>query len=368
MIERDYYEILGVARSATQEEIKKAYRKLALKYHPDRNPDNKEAEERFKEASEAYEVLSDPEKRQIYDQFGHDGLKGTGFTGFRGFEDIFSSFGDIFGDFFGFGARSRSGPTRGDDLRYDLEITFEEAAFGKDVELEIPRTVRCETCGGTGAKPGTHPITCPACGGRGQVTRSQGFFSISTTCSTCQGTGQIIPEPCPDCGGTGRVKKKRKVALKIPAGVDTGSRLRLRGEGEAGERGGPPGDLYVVIHVKPHEFFERSGDDIYCKVPISFTTAALGGKVEVPTLEGVETIQIKKGTQSGEVFQLKGKGFPRLRGYGRGDEIIQVVVSVPKKLTKRQEELLREFAELEKKDNKVKNLHREKGFFKKMWN
>lgn len=367
MINKDYYEILGVSRSSTQEEIKKAYRRMALKYHPDRNPNNREAEEKFKEASEAYEVLSDPEKRQIYDQYGHEGLKGTGFTGFRGFEDIFSSFGDIFGDFFGFGARPRSGPIRGDDLRYDLEISFEDAAFGKEVELEIPRTVKCEKCGGSGAKPGTHPITCPACGGRGQVTRSQGFFSISTTCPTCQGTGIIIPEPCPACQGTGRIKQKRKVSLKIPAGVDTGSRLRLRGEGEAGERGGPSGDLYVVIHVARHELFEREGDNIYCKVPIPFTTAALGGKIEVPTLEGSEFIQIKRGTQSGEIFQLKGKGFPRLRGYGRGDEIIQVTISVPKKLTKRQEELLNEFAALEGNNN-IRNIHSGKGFFKKMRN
>ncbi len=367
MIEKDYYEILGVARTATQEEIKKAYRKMALKYHPDRNPDDKEAEDKFKEASEAYEVLSDPEKRQIYDQFGHEGLRGTGFTGFRGFEDVFASFGDIFGEFFGFGGRTQTGPARGDDLRYDLRITFEEAAFGKEVELEIPRTTPCETCGGTGAKPGTHPITCPTCGGRGQITRSQGFFSVRTTCPTCQGTGQIIPEPCPTCQGTGRVRKKRKVSLKIPPGVDTGSRLRLRGEGEAGERGGPPGDLYVVIHVEEHDFFEREGDDIYCTVPISFTTAALGGKVEVPTLDGSEFIQIKKGTQSGEIFRLKGKGMPRLRGYGRGDEIIQVVVQVPKKLTKRQEELLREFAKLEG-ESPSHTQPREKGFFKRMWN
>ena len=306
MIEKDYYEILGVGRTASQEEIKKAYRKMALKYHPDRNPDNKEAEDKFKEASEAYEVLSDPEKRQIYDQFGHEGLKGTGFTGFRGFEDVFASFGDIFGEFFGFGGRTNTGPSQGDDLRYDLEISFEEAAFGKEVDLEIPRTFPCDACGGTGAKPGTHPITCPACGGRGQITRSQGFFSIRTPCPTCRGTGQIIPEPCPACQGTGRIRKKRKVSLKIPPGVDTGSRLRLRGEGEAGERGGPPGDLFVIIHVKKHAFFEREGDDIYCTVPISFTTAALGGKIEVPTLDGKEVIHVKRGTQSGEVFRLKG--------------------------------------------------------------
>ncbi len=367
MIERDYYEILSVSRTASPDEIKKAYRKMALKYHPDRNPSNKEAEEKFKEASEAYEVLSDTEKRQIYDQYGHEGLRGSGFTGFHGFEDIFSSFGDIFGDFFGFGGHSRTGPARGDDLRYDLEITFEEAAFGKEAELEIPRTVTCDVCGGTGAKPGTQPITCPACGGRGQVSRSQGFFSISSTCPSCRGTGQLIPEPCETCQGMGRIKQKRKVSLKIPAGVDTGSRLRLRGEGEAGERGGPPGDLYVVIHVQAHDFFEREGDDIYCKIPIPFTMAALGGKLDVPTIDGAESLQIKKGTQSGEVFRLKGKGFPRLRGYGKGDEIIQVIVKVPKKLTKRQETLLKEFALLEG-ETSTPNEEESRGFFKKMWN
>ncbi len=348
MAKRDYYEILGVPRNASEEEIKKAYRKMALKYHPDRNPGDKEAEEKFKEASEAYEVLRDPKKREIYDFYGHEGLKGTGFTGFRGFDDIFSSFSDIFEEFFGFSPRSsRRGASPGADLRYDLKITLLDAAFGKETEIEVLKRGRCEVCNGTGAQPGSTPQVCPHCYGRGQISRSHGFFTISTTCSYCHGEGRVITTPCKACGGQGWVKKRKKVSLRIPPGVDTGSRLRLRGEGEEGERGGPPGDLYVIIHVEPHEFFEREGDDIICRVPIPFTMAALGGEIEVPTLDGTKRIQIPRGTQPGEIFRLKGEGIPHLNGRGRGDQIIQILVQVPQKLSKEQERLLREFASLE---------------------
>ncbi|MGB9630309.1 MAG: molecular chaperone DnaJ, partial [Thermodesulfobacteriota bacterium] len=345
MQDKDYYKILGVSRNATEEEIKKAYRKIAMQYHPDRNPGNKEAEEKFKIASEAYEVLRDPEKREIYDRYGIEGLKGTGFTGFRGFDDIFSAFGDIFEDFFGFGTthRRRAGPRQGADLRYDLKISFYDAAFGKETEIEIPKTIQCETCGGTGAEIGTYPTNCPSCKGTGQVTRTQGFFTISTTCGRCRGEGRIIPHPCKECRGTGRVRKNRKIQIKIPPGVDNGSKLRIRGEGEEGERGGPPGDLYVFLYLEPHDFFTRDGDDIICQVPISFPQAALGGEIEVPTLNGKRTITIPKGIDSGEVLKIKGEGFPRLRGSGRGDQLVQVIIKTPKNLTKRQEELLREF-------------------------
>jgi len=347
----DYYEVLGVPRDATDDEIKKAYRQLALKYHPDRNPGDPKAEEAFKQASEAYEVLRDPQKREIYNLYGHEGLKGTGFTGFRGFDDIFSSFSDIFEDFFGFTSRAaRSRPTAGADLRYDLTISLYDAAFGKDMEIEIPKRGQCDTCGGTGAQPGTTHQTCSHCNGRGTVVRSQGFFTISTTCSRCGGEGTIITDPCKDCKGTGWTRQVKTVSLQIPPGVDAGSRLRLRGEGELGERGGPAGDLYVIIHVEPHEFFERDGDDIILRVPISFTTAALGADIDVPTLNGTKRLQIPTGTQPGDIFRLKGEGIAHLNGRGRGDEIIQVDVKLPKKLSKRQEELLREFAELEKEE------------------
>jgi len=351
MEDKDYYKILGVSRNATEEEIKKAYRKLAMQYHPDRNPGDKEAEEKFKLASEAYEVLRDPQKREIYDHYGIEGLKGTGFTGFRGFEDIFSTFSDIFEDFFGFGTstRRRTRPRQGADLRYDLKISFYDAAFGKETEIEIPKNVTCDTCNGTGIKPGTRPVVCPLCKGRGQVTRSQGFFTISTTCSQCHGEGQYIPHPCKDCRGTGKVKKKKKIQISIPPGVDSGSKLRIRGEGEEGERGGPPGDLYVFIYVEPHEFFTREGDDLICQVPISFPQAALGAEIEVPTLDGKRTLTIPRGIESGEFLKIKGEGFPKLKGSGRGDLIVQILVKTPKNLTKRQEELLREFEEITKK-------------------
>ncbi|OGP52533.1 MAG: molecular chaperone DnaJ [Deltaproteobacteria bacterium RBG_13_52_11] len=348
MDKRDYYEILGVTRNASDEDIKKAYRRMALKYHPDRNPSDKEAEERFKEASEAYEVLREPNKREIYDFYGHDGLKSSGFTGFRGFDDIFSSFGDIFEEFFGFSPRSsRRGVRPGADLRYDLKISLLDAAFGMETEIEIFNKGRCDVCNGTGAQAGSTPQVCPHCHGRGQINRSHGFFTISTTCSYCRGEGKVISNPCKSCGGAGLAKKRKKVSLQVPPGVDTGSRLRLRGEGEEGERGGPQGDLYVIIYVDPHEFFEREGDDIICRVPISFTMAALGGEIEVPTLDGAKKIHIPKGTQPGEIFKLRGEGIPHLHSRGKGDQIIQAAVLVPTKLTKRQEELLKDFAALE---------------------
>ena len=354
MEEKDYYKILGVSRNATEDEIKKSYRKVAMEHHPDRNPGNKEAEEKFKIASEAYEVLRDPEKREIYDRYGIEGLKGTGFTGFRGFDDIFSAFGDVFQDFFGFGPthRRRTAARPGADLRYDVKISFFDAAFGKEAEIEIPKNIACEACGGTGAKPGTHPTQCPSCKGTGQVTRSQGFFTISTTCSQCRGEGSIVPHPCKECRGYGKVKKIKKIQVKIPPGVDTGSKLRIRAEGEEGERGGPPGDLFVFIYVEPHDFFSREGDDVICQIPISFTQAALGTEIEVPTLNGAKNLKIPKGSESGEIFRIKGEGFPRIRGYGRGDEIVQVMVRTPKNLTKRQEELLREFEEVGRKGDK----------------
>ena len=355
MVKRDYYEILGISRNANGEEIKKAYRQMALQYHPDRNPGDREAEEKFKEASEAYEVLRDPEKRSLYDRFGHDGLKGVGFRGFADFEDIFSSFGDIFDDFFGFGFGDRRGKRRtyarrGADLRYDLSISFRDAAFGKEKEIEIERHEICETCSGTGVKPGKSKQTCPSCGGRGQVSHTQGFFTISSTCSRCQGQGEIVTHPCGDCKGKGVVIRPKRLKIKMPAGVETGIRLKLNGEGEAGERGGPPGDLYVVLHVEPDPFFEREGNDILCQVPISFSQAALGAKIEVPTLNDSEKISLPPGTQTGQVFTIKGAGIPYLHRRGRGDELVQVVVKTPTKLSSRQVELFEELASSEKEE------------------
>lgn len=348
MTKKDYYEILGLARNASDDDIKKSYRKMAMQYHPDRNPGNKEAEEKFKEASEAYEVLRDPEKREIYNRYGHEGLSGTGFSGFSGFDDIFSSFGDIFEDVFGFSGsrRGRTSARAGADLRYDLNISFTDAIFGTERDIDLEKYETCGECQGTGAAPGTSAELCPRCRGTGQVTQSSGFFSISTTCPQCRGEGRIIRKPCKKCLGSGRVRVSKKVHLKIPGGVETGSRLRLRGEGEEGKMGGPSGDLYVFLHVEQHEFFQRDGDDIYCQVPISITQASLGGNIEVPTLEGHENLKIPKGTQSGKVFRLKGKGAPHLRGYGKGDQIIQTVVKIPTHLNKKQEELLKEFARI----------------------
>ncbi|HUU40022.1 MAG TPA: molecular chaperone DnaJ [Desulfatiglandales bacterium] len=347
MYKRDYYQVLGVDRSATDEEIKKSYRSLALKYHPDRNPGDKDAEERFKEAAEAYEVLRDSEKRQTYDQYGHEGLQGTGFHGFQGFEDIFFSFSDIFEGFFGGGFGSRTRVERGADLRYKLKISFLEAAFGKDTEIDVPRYEACKTCNGSGVDPGYEKDICRTCGGRGQINRSQGFFRISTACPDCQGMGRIISHPCTECRGSGRVEKTRKIKVKVPHGVDAGMRLKLKGEGESGPNGGPPGDLYVEIFIEPHEFFEREGNDVVCHATISFVQAALGTVIEMPTLEGSEKAPIPKGTQPGDILRFHGKGIPRLQGYGRGDQIIIVDVRTPTKLSKKQKELLQELDKLE---------------------
>jgi len=356
---RDYYEILGVDRNADGNEIKAKYRKLALKHHPDRNPGDKEAEEKFKEAAEAYEVLRDTEKRKIYDQFGHEGLQGTGFSGFGGFEEIFSSFGDIFDDFFGFGGRrSRTAARRGSDLRYDLTISFMDAARGVEKEIDIEKLEICPTCGGDGCAAGTSPEDCRYCGGTGQISRTQGFFSIRTTCPQCRGQGRSIPHPCNECRGIGQVERAKRVSVRLPAGVDTGSRLRLTGEGETGTHGGPPGDLYVFVRVTPHEFFRRDENNIVCQIPISIVQAALGDTIEVPTLNGTKPLEIPKGTQPGDILRFKGEGIPFLRGRGKGDQIIQVLVKTPTHLNKKQESLLREFAKAEasKLSNKIKRV------------
>ena len=349
---RDYYETLGVSRDSDGEEIKKAYRKLALKYHPDRNPGDKEAEEKFKEAAEAYEVLRNGEKKRIYDLYGHAGLEGTGFTGFGGFEDIFSAFGDIFEDFFGFGGRRsrRTGIRRGSDLRYDLELNLEEAYRGKEEELVFDRWELCEVCGGSGMEPGSEPEMCSNCQGRGEIVRSQGFFQIRTTCSTCGGTGQVIVDPCKQCQGNGKLRVERKVLVKIPPGVDTGTQLRIKGEGEPGEVGGVRGDLFVVIYVKEHPFFVRDGDDLRCQITLSFIQAALGTEVSIPVLDSDEEkdIAIPEGVQPEEIIRLKGMGMPSLRrGKGYGDLFVKIIVKIPTRLSQKQRELLMEFVELE---------------------
>jgi len=356
-VKRDYYEILGVGRNASESELKKSYRQLALKFHPDKNPGDKEAEEHFKEAAEAYEVLRDPEKRKIYDQFGHDGLKGQGFGGFRGFEDIFSNFGDLFSDFFGGG-----GQRTGADLRTDVIISFEQAAFGTEQSVEVRKHVPCKTCKGSRCKPGTSPIHCGTCRGTGQVVRSQGFFSLTSPCPHCHGTGQIIEHPCFTCHGEGVEIEKKEISVNIPAGVDDGSRLRLRGEGEAAP-GMAPGDLYVFVHVQANEFFHREGVDIYCQLNISFSQAALGAEMEVPLLDGkTRVINIAPGTQSGDRYRIQGGGIPQIRGRSRGDQIIQLIVETPKKLNKKQKELLHELAEIDGKPVKEKL----KGFFQRL--
>ncbi len=364
MQERDYYQVLGVSRDAGEEDLKRAYRKLAMENHPDRNPGNKEAEERFKEAAEAYDVLRDREKREIYDRFGHQGLEGSGFRGFSGFEDIFSSFGDIFEDFFGFGTRRRSRARPGNDLRYDLELTLEEAFFGKEEELAFHKWETCKNCHGSGITPGSEPQICATCQGRGQVVRSQGFFQISTTCPACHGEGRIVTDPCEDCRGGGKVKVKREITVKIPPGVDTGSQLRLRGEGEPGEYGGSPGDLFVVIRVKNHEFFAREGDHLLCEIPISFVQATLGDTIKVPVLgeEGEKELKIPSGTQPDEILSLPGEGMPTLRRNKRGDLFAKIAVKIPKKLSQRQRDLLKEFTKTEssKKSRKGKNFWHKK--------
>ena len=343
---RDYYEVLGVNRDASEEDIKKAYRKLAMKHHPDRNPDNKESEEKFKEAKEAYEVLSAPEKRRAYDAYGHAGVNPQmGAGGEAGFGGFAEAFGDIFGDIFG-GGRGRSGVYRGADLRYNLEITLEHAARGTETKIRIPAMEECDTCHGSGAKPGTQARTCATCAGTGAVRMSQGFFSIQQPCPTCHGSGKQITDPCRDCGGAGRLKRHKTLAVKIPAGIDEGDRIRLGGEGEAGVNGGPPGDLYVVIHLKEHAVFQRDGNDLHCQMPVSFTKAALGGDMEIPTLEGQAKVKIPAETQTGQVLRLRGKGIKGVRSAYPGDLLCEIVVETPVKLTDRQKELLRELEEL----------------------
>jgi molecular chaperone DnaJ len=347
MSKRDYYEVLGVARNAPEAEIKKAYRRLAMKFHPDRNPGDKTAEASFKEANEAYEVLCDAQKRSAYDHFGHAGVDPSmGAGGFHGgaagagFADIF---GDVFGDIFGgSGGGRRSQVYRGADLRYNLELTLEEAVRGTEVRIRVPTAVRCDTCQGTGAKAGTTPVACATCGGHGQVRMQQGFFSIQQTCPSCRGAGKVIKQPCPDCSGQGRVRDTKTLSVKVPAGVDEGDQIRLGGEGEAGEHGGPPGDLYVLIKLKPHALFKREQDDLYCEVPVSFVTVALGGEVEIPTLDGRATIKVPPETQTDKVFRLRGKGVKNVRSGDIGDLYCKISVETPVSLTKRQRELLQE--------------------------
>ncbi|MFZ2290448.1 MAG: molecular chaperone DnaJ [Halopseudomonas yangmingensis] len=347
MAKRDYYEVLGVERGASEAELKKAYRRLAMKFHPDRNPDDKEAEEKFKEANEAYEVLTDAQKRAAYDQYGHAGVDpnmGGGAGGFGGGANFSDIFGDVFGDIFGgaAGGRGRSSAQRGSDLRYTLELDLEEAVRGSSQTIRVPTLVECKTCSGSGAKKGTSPVTCTTCGGHGQVRMQQGFFSVQQTCPRCHGSGKMITDPCGDCRGHGRVEEQKTLSVKIPAGVDTGDRIRLAGEGEAGVNGGPAGDLYVVVSVREHKIFQRDGKNLYCEVPISFTDAALGGELEVPTLDGRVKLKIPEGAQTGKLFRLRGKGVTPVRGGAPGDLLCRVVVETPVNLTKRQRELLEE--------------------------
>ena len=366
MAKRDYYKVLDVARDASEADIKKAYRRLAMKLHPDRNPDDKNAEEQFKEAKEAYEVLSDAQKRATYDQFGHEGLAqrgaggGPGFNPGEAFGDIF---GDVFGDIFGGGRRGgRSQVFRGADLRYELELDLNQAVFGASIEIDVPKLSECETCHGSGAAKGSNPIQCETCHGSGQVRVTQGFFQLQQACPRCRGTGKIIKNPCDTCLGQGRVRRTKKLAVKIPPGVDNGDRIRLSGEGEAGRNGGPPGDLYVEVHVRPHEIFEREGEHLSCEVPVSFVTAALGGTVVVPTLDGQVSLKIPAETQSGRVFRLRDKGVKPVRGGSRGDLFCKVMVETPVKLSSEQKELLRKFETSLKADD-GRHTPREEGFF-----
>ena len=357
MSKRDLYEVLGLNRDAQDEDIKKAYKKLAMKHHPDRNPDNPKAEGLFKEAKEAYEILSDADKRAAYDRYGHAGVEqqaGGGGPGFGAGGNFAEAFGDIFGDLFGGGGgggRGRNGPYRGADLRYNLEIGLEEAARGTETRIRVPTTETCETCSGSGAKPGTSPTTCTTCDGRGQVRIQQGFFSIQQTCPRCHGNGKIIASPCGTCSGAGRTRKNKTLSVKIPAGIDEGDRIRLNGEGEAGSAGAPPGDLYVVVQIRQHPVFQREKNDLHCEMPVSFTTAALGGEIEIPTLEGHAKLRIPAETQTGQVFRLRGKGIKALRGAGHGDLMCHVVVETPVKLNERQKELLRELDAINRSDD-----------------
>jgi len=367
---QDYYQTLGVARNAEDDEIKSSYRKMALKYHPDRNKDNKEAEQKFKDAAEAYEVLRDPEKRRLYDQYGEAGLKGRTMRGFSSFDDIFDAFGDIFGGGGGgggifdglFGGQTRRGPRRGASLRCDIEIELGEIATGVEKVIDVARREVCTECNGTGAKPGTMPVTCQYCHGRGEVQQSQGFFTIRQVCPNCQGQGEVVESPCSKCKGAGRAAQHAQITIRVPAGVDDGTRMRVAEQGEPGDNGAPRGDLYCDIHVKPHPFFERHGSDIVCELPITFTQAALGAQLEVPTLEGKTEISVPRGTQSGDLLRLQGKGLPSIRGHGKGDEVVCVIVEVPRKLTGDQEELLRQLAKTE--DTHVSE--RRKSFFDKV--
>ena len=364
---RDCYEILGVSKDASDQEIKSAYRKLALKYHPDKNSGDKEAEEKFKEAAEAYSILSDTEKRARYDRYGYNGIQG----GFSGFDpSTFGDFGDILGEFFGFGdifggRRRRGGPERGNDLRYDLNISFKEAAFGLTTKIRISRQEACSDCGGKGTPKGREPVKCSACGGSGQQRFQQGFFSVSRTCQQCGGSGQIIKEPCETCKGRGRVLREKTLEVRIPAGVDNGSRLRIQNEGEAGLYGGPSGDLYVVIYVEEHPFFQRQGTNIYCEIPIGVTQAVLGAEIMVPTLEDDEKLRIPEGTQTGTVFRLRGKGIAGLGERGRGDQFVTVNVAIPTKLTKEQRQLFESLDKLGKNEEPAQP-HGEKNIFEKV--
>jgi len=357
---RDYYEILGVARTASETEIKSAYRKLAMKHHPDRNPGDHAAEEQFKQCAEAYAILADPDKRAAYDRFGHAGVSSAAGAG-GGFDpSVFAEFGDLgdilgnmfgFGDLFGGGGRRRGGPQRGSDLRYDLEISFEESARGTETTIQIPRQESCETCNGSGAAPGSSPTTCSQCRGQGQVRFQQGFFTVARTCPLCRGTGRMITKPCQTCRGEGRVTKDRKITVKIPPGIASGQQLRLQGEGESGSAGGPPGHLYVVVQVKEHDFFRRDGLNLFCEIPVNFTTVALGGEVQVPTLDGTENVKVPEGTQTGTTLRLRGKGMPDVGGRGRGDLFATVQVVTPKKLTREQRAIVEQLSKVLPKEH-----------------
>jgi molecular chaperone DnaJ len=376
MAKRDYYTVLGLNRDAAEEDVKKAYRKLAMKFHPDRNTEDKHTEDKFKEAKEAYEVLSDGRKRAAYDQFGHAGVDPSagfgaagarGFGGTEGFGGFADAFGDIFGEIFGQQGRGSrgNGVFRGSDLRYNLDLSLEEAARGAEVKIRIPTMETCETCHGSGAKPGTEPKTCPTCHGRGEVRVSQGFFSIQQTCPACHGRGKVVPDPCQTCHGAGRVKKHKTLSVKIPAGVDQDDRIRLTGEGEGGPNGGPPGDLYVVVNLRPHAVFQREGADLHCEMPISFATAALGGEIEIPTLDGHAKIRVPAETQTGQVFRLRNKGIRPVRGSVQGDLYCHVAIETPAKLTARQKELLRELEAINQQDPDAHS-PRARSFFEKV--